>query len=196
MHFAPCAVYDPDSVSSRLIDRCKQVPGMLLDSIVVWRTIDDLIDNLGASRAGWTNPLNFVQPHQSAPALHEGPVSDQPRYPSIPSFADRPRAYKRRRRSAREKRERESRAANFRPIRYREAQDRAAHALPPRNATTLGYRAAPSPGVTAPPYATTDRAISPRRSSSGNKTSARSPRRRSSRPPQVAVDLFARPFSD
>ncbi len=60
MHFASCTVYDPDSVSSRFMDRCKQVPGMLLDSIIVWRTIGEPIDNLRTSGAGRADPLNFV----------------------------------------------------------------------------------------------------------------------------------------
>jgi hypothetical protein len=42
------------------MDRRKQVPGMLLDSIIVWRTIGDPIDNRGASYPGRTDPLNFV----------------------------------------------------------------------------------------------------------------------------------------
>ncbi len=33
---------------------------MLLDSIIVWRTIGDPIDNLRTSGAGRADPLNFV----------------------------------------------------------------------------------------------------------------------------------------
>jgi hypothetical protein len=38
---------------------------MLLNGVIVWRPVGDPIDNFGASRARWADPLNFVQPRQS-----------------------------------------------------------------------------------------------------------------------------------
>jgi hypothetical protein len=69
MHLASCAVYDSDGESAWLMDRCKQVPGMLFDGVIVWCVINDPIDNLHASGARRANPLYFVKPHQFAPAL-------------------------------------------------------------------------------------------------------------------------------
>ena len=80
MHLASFTVHDSDGESAWLMDRCKQVPGMLFDGVIVRRVISDPVDNLRALYARTANPLYFVKPHRSAPALR--------------------RAYKSRRRSA------------------------------------------------------------------------------------------------
>jgi len=80
VHLASFTVYDSDGESAWLMDRCKQVPGMLFDGVIVRCVISDPTDNLRAPCARPANPLYFVQPHRSAPALR--------------------RAYKSRRRSA------------------------------------------------------------------------------------------------
>jgi hypothetical protein len=67
---------------------------MLLNGIIVWRRVGDLIDNFRTSCARRANPLNFVQPHQSAPVLALSIQEPPP------------------------KRERQSRAANFRLTHY------------------------------------------------------------------------------
>jgi len=33
---------------------------MLLNGVILWRPVGDPIDNFGASRARWADPLNFV----------------------------------------------------------------------------------------------------------------------------------------
>ena len=63
MHFTSSAIYDPNSMSPWLMDRCKKMPGMLLYCIIVRRPVGDPIDNFRTSCARGANPLNFVQPH-------------------------------------------------------------------------------------------------------------------------------------
>ena len=46
MHVASCSVYDSDGESAWPIDRCKQVPGVLFDGVIVRRVISDPVDNL------------------------------------------------------------------------------------------------------------------------------------------------------
>ena len=52
--------------------------GMLLNSVIVWRPVGDPIDNFRASRARRANPLNFVQPHESAAPAFAVSIQEPP----------------------------------------------------------------------------------------------------------------------
>jgi hypothetical protein len=71
MHFTSCAVYDPHGMGSGFVDRCKEVPGMFFDSVIVRCTVGNPVDNHRTFRTWRPNPSNFVKPHRAAPALRQ-----------------------------------------------------------------------------------------------------------------------------